>query len=102
MDGLDRITIQLGMDLAAAEEATAVAMEKEVAVETDEEAGKVQSEGLVVLEVLEEMDGRDQITIQLGMGLVAAEEAMVVAMEKEVAMEEEGAVATDEEEGKVP
>jgi hypothetical protein len=99
---MDQIQTQPGTDLMVGEEAMVVAMEKEVAVETDEEAGKVQSEGLVVLEVLEEMDGRDQITIQLGMGLVAAEEAMVVAMEKEVAMEEEGAVATDEEEGKVP
>ncbi len=102
MDGQDLITIQLGMDLAVVEEAMAVATEKEVVVEMDEEEEKDPLEELVVLEVSEEMDGRDQITIQLGMGLVAAEEAMVVAMEKEVAMEEEGAVAMDEEEGKVP
>jgi hypothetical protein len=44
----------------------------------------------------------DQIPTQLGTDLMVGEEAMVVAMEKEVAMEEEGAVATDEEEGKVP
>ncbi len=102
MDGQDLITIQHGMDLAAVVEEMAgetekeVAMEKEGAVETDEEAGKAPLEELVVLEALEEMDGQDLITIQLGMDLAVVEEAMAVATEKEVVVE------MDEEEEKDP
>ena len=70
----------------------AAAMEKEAAVETDEEEKKVQSEELVALEALVEMDGQDLITIQHGMDLAGVVEEMAAAMEKEVAMEKEGAV----------